>query len=87
MLLHTIIVINKQVWVNNSQLPVDHVLAGSFESAMRVSGIPALNCMLKGLLVVIVVCRLNDLLRARFDSLIHVQFLMTKNNVACVMKT
>ncbi|XP_065906077.1 coatomer subunit alpha-like isoform X1 [Dysidea avara] len=25
----------QQVWVNNSQLPVDHVLAGSFESAMR----------------------------------------------------
>jgi coatomer protein complex subunit alpha (xenin) len=24
-----------QVWVNNSQLPVDHVLAGSFESAFR----------------------------------------------------
>ena len=23
--------------MNNSQLPVDHVLAGSFESAMRVS--------------------------------------------------
>lgn len=26
-----------QVWCNNSQLPVDHVLAGSFETAMRVS--------------------------------------------------
>ena len=25
-----------QVWCNNSQLPVDHVLAGSFETAMRV---------------------------------------------------
>lgn len=24
-----------QVWCNNSQLPVDHVLAGSFETAMR----------------------------------------------------
>ena len=24
-----------QVWVNNSQLPVDHILAGSFESAFR----------------------------------------------------
>jgi coatomer protein complex subunit alpha (xenin) len=23
------------VWVNNSQLPVDHSLAGSFESAFR----------------------------------------------------
>ena len=28
-----------QVWCNNSQLPVDHVLAGSFETAMRVRGI------------------------------------------------
>ena len=28
----------QQVWVNNSQLPVDHVMAGSFETAMRVSG-------------------------------------------------
>ncbi len=26
-----------QVWVTNSQLPGDHVRAGSFESAMRVS--------------------------------------------------
>ena len=26
-----------QVWCNNSQLPVDHVLAGSFETATRVS--------------------------------------------------
>lgn len=26
-----------QVWCNNSQLPVDHILAGSFETAMRVS--------------------------------------------------
>ena len=25
-----------QVWVNNSQLPGDHVIAGSFETAMRV---------------------------------------------------
>lgn len=25
-----------QMWCNNSQLPVDHVLAGSFETAMRV---------------------------------------------------
>ncbi|NXH23106.1 COPA protein, partial [Bucco capensis] len=25
-----------QVWCNNSQLPVDHILAGSFETAMRV---------------------------------------------------
>ena len=24
-----------QVWVNNSQIPVDHILAGSFESAFR----------------------------------------------------
>jgi len=24
-----------QAWVNNSQLPVDHILAGSFESAFR----------------------------------------------------
>lgn len=24
-----------QVWCNNSQLPVDHILAGSFETAMR----------------------------------------------------
>jgi len=24
-----------QVWVNNSQIPVDHILAGSFESAYR----------------------------------------------------
>lgn len=24
-----------QVWVNNSQLPADHILAGSFESAFR----------------------------------------------------
>ena len=28
----------QQVWTSNSQLPVDHVLAGSFETAMRVSG-------------------------------------------------
>ena len=28
----------QQVWANNSQLPVDHVMAGSFETAMRVSG-------------------------------------------------
>ena len=28
----------QQVWANNSQLPVDHVMAGSFQSAMRVSG-------------------------------------------------
>ena len=27
-----------QVWVNNSQLAGDHVLAGSFDTAMRVSG-------------------------------------------------
>ena len=79
MLLH--VIINKQVWVNNSQLPVDHVLAGSFESAMRVSGMLALNRMLKNLLVVIVVWRLIGLFRARFDSLIHVQFLMIKCNV------
>ncbi len=26
-----------QVWVNNSHLPVDHVVAGSFDSAARVS--------------------------------------------------
>ena len=26
-----------QIWCNNSQLPVDHILAGSFETAMRVS--------------------------------------------------
>ena len=26
-----------QVWCNNSQLPVDHVLAGSFDTAFRVS--------------------------------------------------
>lgn len=26
-----------QVWVNNSQLPGDHVIAGSFDTAMRVS--------------------------------------------------
>lgn len=26
-----------QMWCNNSQLPVDHILAGSFETAMRVS--------------------------------------------------
>ena len=25
-----------QVWCNNSQLPVDHILAGSFDTAMRV---------------------------------------------------
>lgn len=25
-----------QMWCNNSQLPVDHILAGSFETAMRV---------------------------------------------------
>ncbi|MCV4785021.1 hypothetical protein OFM36_36875, partial [Escherichia coli] len=24
-----------QIWCNNSQLPVDHILAGSFETAMR----------------------------------------------------
>ena len=24
-----------QYWVNNSKLPVDHILAGSFETAMR----------------------------------------------------
>ena len=30
-----------QVWCNNSQLPVDHVLAGSFETAMRVSVTPS----------------------------------------------
>ena len=28
-----------QVWCNNSQLPVDHVLAGSYETAMRVGNI------------------------------------------------
>lgn len=26
-----------QTWCNNSQLPADHILAGSFETAMRVS--------------------------------------------------
>ena len=26
-----------QLWCNNSQLPVDHIRAGSFETAMRVS--------------------------------------------------
>ena len=25
-----------QTWCNNSQLPADHILAGSFETAMRV---------------------------------------------------
>ena len=25
-----------QVWCNNSSLPVDHILAGAFESATRV---------------------------------------------------
>lgn len=25
-----------QMWCNNSQLPVDHILAGSFETSMRV---------------------------------------------------
>lgn len=25
-----------QMWCNNSQLPVDHILAGSFETALRV---------------------------------------------------
>jgi len=25
-----------QVWCNNSHLPVDHIVAGSFETAMRV---------------------------------------------------
>lgn len=28
-----------QMWCNNSQLPVDHILAGSFETAMRVRAI------------------------------------------------
>ena len=27
------------VWVNNSKLPVDHLVAGSFDSAARVSEI------------------------------------------------
>jgi len=27
-----------QMWCNNSQLAVDHMLAGSFETAMRVKG-------------------------------------------------
>ena len=26
-----------KVWCNNSHLPVDHIVAGSFETAMRVS--------------------------------------------------
>lgn len=30
-------VVSCQIWCNNSQLPVDHILAGSFETAMRVS--------------------------------------------------
>ena len=29
--------VNLQVWANKSQLPGDHVTAGSFETAMRVS--------------------------------------------------
>ena len=29
-----------QVWVNNSQLPGDHAVAGSFETAARVGGRP-----------------------------------------------
>lgn len=29
-----------QMWCNNSQLPVDHILAGSFETAMRVCTLP-----------------------------------------------
>lgn len=28
-----------QVWCNNSQVPVDHLVAGSFDSAARVSRI------------------------------------------------
>lgn len=30
-----------QMWCNNSQLPVDHILAGSFETAMRVCTQPS----------------------------------------------
>lgn len=33
----------EQNWCNNSQLPVDHLLAGSFETAMRVIGIVCLS--------------------------------------------
>ncbi len=35
-----------QVWCDNSQLPVDHVLAGSFETAMRVRVITMLSLYL-----------------------------------------
>ena len=36
-----------QVWCNNSHLPVDHIVAGSFETAMRVSikGVYSNICM------------------------------------------
>ena len=30
------VVLCMQVWCNNSHLPVDHIVAGSFETAMRV---------------------------------------------------
>lgn len=32
-----------QMWCNNSQLPVDHILAGSFETAMRVCAQPIIS--------------------------------------------
>lgn len=36
-----------QMWCNNSQLPVDHILAGSFETAMRVCSIFSLKFAVK----------------------------------------
>lgn len=36
-----------QMWCNNSQLPVDHILAGSFETAMRVCAQPIIYLLFK----------------------------------------
>ena len=46
----------QQVWANNSHLPVDHVLSGSFETAMRVSRGVRLLCVCVCVCVCMCVC-------------------------------
>ena len=43
-----------QIWCNNSQLPVDHILAGSFDTAFRVRDLH-LHLLLFKLLILSVV--------------------------------
>ena len=40
-----------QVWVNNSQLPGDHVVAGSFETAARVGGCVYIHVWVHGIVI------------------------------------